>query len=228
MRAFSRTLTSVIALTAVAAGSVACSGTESGEPSLTAMSTIAKEADETPADSAEPEADKDSAKEDKEPAEDASAESKSDSKPDSNKSDSDSGYSYDRVKDNEGYITNVGLGEAGKKASYPACDGRYILIVDSVIADGGDSDTFSKLAQSVLMGEPSPREFTVPGQCGSLRKSVHGADIYPVYVDYGSDKAAACRAKATYGGNVRPLIDDAFPDASSSDVDEARLALDPC
>lgn len=140
----------------------------------------------------------------------------------------DSGYSYDRVKNSDGYIVDVGLGEAGKKASFPACDGRYILIVDSVIAKGDDGTTFNDLARAVLTEGPSGKEFTVPGQCDSLRKSVHGNDIYPVYLDFGSDKAAACRAKSAYGGNVRPLISGNFPDASNSDVDEARLALDPC
>lgn len=140
----------------------------------------------------------------------------------------DGGYSYDRVKDDEGYITNVGLGEAGQEASYPACDGRYILIVDSIIATGGDQDTFNRLAQGVLTGSPTGKEFTVPGQCDSLRKTYHGNDVYPIYLDFGSDKAAACRAKSTYGGNVRPLIDGSFDDASSQDVDHARMALDPC
>lgn len=140
----------------------------------------------------------------------------------------DGSYSYDRVKDDDGYITNVGLGEAGKKASYPACDGRYILILDSIIATGSDQDTFNRLAQSVMFADPSGKEFTIPGQCDSLRKTYHGNDVYPIYLDFGSDKAAACRAKSTYGGNVRPLIDGDFDDASSQDVDDARMALDPC
>lgn len=140
----------------------------------------------------------------------------------------DDGYSYDRIKNSDGHFVSVGLGEAATDASFPACDGRYILIVNSVIDKGNDQETFSQLAEAVMLAGPPGAEFTVPGQCDSLRKSVHGNDIYPVYLDFGSDKAAACRAKATYGGNVRPLVNGLFPDASAADVDEARLALDPC
>ncbi|WKK62149.1 hypothetical protein QYQ98_04585 [Corynebacterium sp. P3-F1] len=131
-------------------------------------------------------------------------------------------------RNSDGYIVEVGLGEAGQKASFPACDGRYILLLDSVVDSGDGLDTFYELAEAVLHANPSGKEFTVPGQCDSLRKSVHGNDIYPVYLDFGSDMAAACRAKSTYGGSVRPLKNGSFPDASDSDVDEVRGALDPC
>ena len=129
-------------------------------------------------------------------------------------------------KDN--YIREVGLGEAVKEASFPECDGRYVLIVDSVIADGDEQSTMRKIADAVMHADPEGKEFTVPGQCASIRKQVNGNDIYPIYLDFGSDKDAACRAKSTHGGNVRPLIDGSFPDASGDEVDHARLALDPC
>lgn len=107
------------------------------------------------------------------------------------------------------YITTVGLGEAGEDAAYPACDGRNILIIDSVIDQG--SGTATQIAQQVLMQHPSGKDlrFTVPGQCPSLRSQVNGQDIYPVYLDYGADTDAMCRAKAAYGGNGRILSNSA-------------------
>lgn len=219
MRAFSRTVASILAVLTLAGGATACSRGNLDEPNMTSVAspTTSEEEGSSEEDDTETET----------PTEESSETEQSE--PSSKKKESnDGGYSYDRVKDDEGYITNVGLGEAGQEASYPACDGRYILIVDSIIATGGDQDTFNRLAQAVLYADPSGKEFTVPGQCDSLRKTYHGNDVYPIYLDFGSDKAAACRAKSTYGGNVRPLIDGDFDDASSQDVDHARMALDPC
>lgn len=209
MRAFSRTLAAVAAVAALAAGGAACSSNLE-EPEPEAVNSVIPEtesASQTATTATETTT--------------VAAETTSE-KPD------DGAYSYDRVKNNDGYITNVGLGEAGKEASFPACDGRYILIVDSVIDEGDERATFDRLVQVVMFADPEGKEFTVPGHCDSLRKSVDGKDIYPIYLDFGSDKDAACRAKSTYGGNVRPLVDGSFPDASAAGVDEARLALDPC
>mgnify|MGYP001144070489 CR=1 FL=1 len=107
------------------------------------------------------------------------------------------------------YITVVGLGEAGEQASYPACDGRNILILDSIIDN--TSDTAFRLAQQVLTQHPSgvDTKYTVPGQCPSLRAQLDGNDIYPVYLDFGSDVNAMCAAKAQYGGNGRVLSNSA-------------------
>lgn len=220
MRAFSRTVASILAVLTLAGGATACSRGNLDEPNMTSVASPTTS--EETSSSANATTDGDTATE-------ASSEtSQSEKRSKKKESSDDGGYSYDRVKDNDGYITNVGLGEAGQEASYPACDGRYILIVDSIIATGSDQDTFNRLAQAVLYADPSGKEFTVPGQCDSLRKTYHGNDVYPIYLDFGSDKAAACRAKSTYGGNVRPLIDGDFDDASSQDVDHARMALDPC
>lgn len=103
------------------------------------------------------------------------------------------------------YITVVGMGEAGEQVSYPRCDGRSILILDSVIDDS--SDTQFKIAQQVLVQDPTglDRKYTVPGQCPSLRAQLDGNDIYPVYLDFGDDTAGMCAAKAKYGGNGRVL-----------------------
>lgn len=107
---------------------------------------------------------------------------------------------------NSGLITKVSLGEAVTHASYPACDGRNILILQSVIDSHPEKlDTSLEIAFAVMTGDPSNKEYTVPGQCSSLRAKVDGYDIYPVYVDYGSNQAAMCAAKAKYGGNGRTL-----------------------
>lgn len=106
-----------------------------------------------------------------------------------------------------GIIVAAGLGEAGEKASYPTCDGRAVLILDSVIDHGNDGGAMHEIAQQVLTVHPSgnPVRFTVPGACPSLRAQVDGQNVYPVYIDYGGDVDAMCRAKATYGGNGRIL-----------------------
>lgn len=110
-----------------------------------------------------------------------------------------------------GIIVSAGLGEAGEDASYPACDGRAILILDSVVDEGNDGGAMHDIAQQVLMMHPSgkPVRFTVPGACPSLRAQLNGQNIYPIYIDYGSDVDAMCRAKATYGGNGRILSNSA-------------------
>lgn len=130
--------------------------------------------------------------------------------PDSQKSDFDQAIANQPKGDpSSPYITLVNLGEAGEPASYPACDGRNILILDSVVDEG--NSTAHLIAQQVLMQHPSgkPVRFTVPGQCPSLRAQVNGQDIYPIYIDFLQDTDAMCRAKATYGGNGRILSNSA-------------------
>ena len=108
----------------------------------------------------------------------------------------------------ERYVPYVGLGEMEPIwASKPACDGRGILIVESVIDYGNRGDTFHRLALEVTAADPTGkyREFTHPGQCASLRATLDGNDIYPVYLDFGHDTDALCAAKANYGGNARLL-----------------------
>ena len=108
----------------------------------------------------------------------------------------------------ERYIPYVGMGETTPEyAAEPACDGRGILIVDSIVDYGDRDDTQRRIAFEALTADPSgkTREYTFPGQCPSLRKQLDGHDIYPVYLDYGSDTDALCRAKANYGGNARVL-----------------------
>lgn len=90
--------------------------------------------------------------------------------------------------------------------SMPACDGRYVLIVDSVIVTAGE-DAQSKVSQS--LAQYPGASVTKPGACGSLRAvdPDSGGDIYPIYYDYGFDLDAACVGRQNNGnvGNVRKL-----------------------
>lgn len=82
------------------------------------------------------------------------------------------------------------------------CDGRYVVIVDSVLVyPGQDPDPF---VNASLAANPGAKA-TFPGACGSLRASADGADVYPVYRDYGSNRAGACAAEARGEGNARKL-----------------------
>ncbi|WP_273352626.1 hypothetical protein [Corynebacterium resistens] len=88
------------------------------------------------------------------------------------------------------------------KFSSAQCDGRYVVIVDSVLVyPGQDPGPF---VNASLAANPGAKA-TSPGACGSLRASVDGADVYPVYRDYGSDRAGACAAEARGEGNARKL-----------------------
>ena len=109
------------------------------------------------------------------------------------------------ISKRDGYFVHVSQGELAKEASFPACDGRNILILLSVIDEHGAEATYNELAQAVLTGGPADKRFTVPGKCSSLRKTVNGNVIYPVYLDFGSDEAGMCAAQARYGGNGRTL-----------------------
>lgn len=80
----------------------------------------------------------------------------------------------------------------------PACDGRNILIVTSVVGAGqsGIDNALSQYPGSY---------YTEPGHCSSLRGSLDGQAVYPIYYDFGSDVSAMCSAKAQKGGNARTL-----------------------
>lgn len=102
------------------------------------------------------------------------------------------------------YVEYVGLGEAKvADISAPQCDGRYILIHDSVIDNGNDVDLHQHIAGTILAHKTW--KYTYPGQCSSLRAQIDGRDIYPIYEDFGTDRAAMCAAQAASGGNGRTL-----------------------
>lgn len=84
----------------------------------------------------------------------------------------------------------------------PACDGRNILIVDSVIVHPGeDADA---LVRDSLRRNPNA-SYMKPGHCPSLRAQAEGGEVYPIYVDYGSDRSRMCSMAARSGGNPRTL-----------------------
>ena len=108
-------------------------------------------------------------------------------------------------RDSNGVIVEANLEGFTRQISAPSCDGRGILILDSVIDEGDVGYTHSQIAFGVAYLGDGHAEFTYPGQCASLRKQVDGNNIYPIYMDYGHDTDALCAAKANYGGNARLL-----------------------
>lgn len=106
------------------------------------------------------------------------------------------------------YVTTAKAGERYQSASRPACDGRNILIINSVHIPGNSKQTLeSEIGKA--MAHDADLEFTLPGQCSSLRASVDGQDVYPIYYDFGFDEQAMCDAKAVHGGNARTLNNSA-------------------
>lgn len=103
-----------------------------------------------------------------------------------------------------GFVTEVDSGGRTVTASAPSCDGRGILILESVVEEPG-VDTADAIAAALERYPGSA--FTTPGHCPSLRASLDGADVYPVYVDHGGDTSALCADKAARGGNARVLSD---------------------
>lgn len=108
-------------------------------------------------------------------------------------------------RDSDGVIVEANFEGLTRQISTPACDGRGILILDSVIDEGDVGYTHSQISFDVAYLGDGYAEFTYPGQCASLRKQVDGKNIYPIYMDYGHDTDALCAAKANYGGNARLL-----------------------
>lgn len=88
----------------------------------------------------------------------------------------------------------------------PRCDGRYILIAESVMVPLG-SDPHPELSR--VQGN-YPGSHTMSGKaCSSLRGQVDGNDVYAVYFDAGHSVEKVCELKAQYGGNARSLNNDA-------------------
>lgn len=112
-------------------------------------------------------------------------------------------------RDADGVITEVKWEGFSRSISTPACDGRNILILHSVIDEGDMGYTHSELSSNVAYLGSGNAEYTYPGLCPSLRSHVDGKRIYPVYLDFGSDVNGMCSAKAKYGGNGRVLSNSA-------------------
>jgi hypothetical protein len=87
-----------------------------------------------------------------------------------------------------------------------ACDGRGVLIVNSVMDDAQNfdqqmTDSRTQWPDAILME---------PGDCPSLRPAEpkSGASVYAFVIDYGDDLAALCTAERNGGGNARLLNND--------------------
>lgn len=104
--------------------------------------------------------------------------------------------------ESENYITEVKNGFA----TTPYCDGHYILIHASVVERPGVSTATA--IENALRAAPPGSTFTYPGACSSLRAQKNGANIYPIYTDYGWEKKAMCEAHEVLGGTPRTLNDD--------------------
>lgn len=85
------------------------------------------------------------------------------------------------------------------------CDGRYILIVESVIVPlGGNPDLKTRPVQQEYPGSK-----VVNGSaCSSIQGNVDGGYTYAVYFDAGHDRKEVWRLKAKYGGDARSLNND--------------------
>lgn len=114
----------------------------------------------------------------------------------------DAGAGNRSSESGSGIIREVSAGGRTVRASAPACDSRGIRIMESVVVQPG-VDTRRAIADALAAYPGS--EFTVPGQCPSLRARIDGADVYAVYIDYGHDTSALCSAVASGGGNARVL-----------------------
>ncbi|HAT1133489.1 hypothetical protein ACL1HS_09300 [Corynebacterium striatum] len=91
---------------------------------------------------------------------------------------------------------------AGFNPSAVACDGRGVLIVDSVVANS-PAEALPQIQRSVANNPGA--EYYNPGICPSLRGEVAEGKVYPVVIDYGFDTDALCYAASRLGGNPRIL-----------------------
>lgn len=103
--------------------------------------------------------------------------------------------------------TASGSGPAESAGSGPlACDGRGVLIVNSIMDDAADFD--AQLANSRARWPDAV--VMSPGDCPSLRPAHpdSGAAVYAVVIDYGDDLAGLCAAEIPGERNARLLNGD--------------------
>ena len=86
-------------------------------------------------------------------------------------------------------------GVPADKQVVPQCDGRAVLIVQSVMANSGN---VAGEINAALANNPSAVLYP-PGVCPSIRGSVGGTEIHPVVVDYGNNLSGLCAAEAAAG-----------------------------
>ncbi|WP_027020156.1 hypothetical protein [Corynebacterium sputi] len=86
------------------------------------------------------------------------------------------------------------------------CDGRGILILESVVVPEG-REAAPKINAAVAKWSRSlnPVRYAEPGGCPSLRSELNGDAIYPVFVDYGFNTGELCSAMRNHGGNARTV-----------------------
>lgn len=86
------------------------------------------------------------------------------------------------------------------------CDGRYILIVDSLLVPYGESPQSEiNRVEAHYAGVK-----IMPGTaCSSLRSEHEGKQVYAAYYDAGHSVDEVCKLKARYGGNARSLNNNA-------------------
>lgn len=85
------------------------------------------------------------------------------------------------------------------------CDGRYILIAESVLISSGEPFSETSRVQDKYPGS----KILYGGACSSLRSQVNGNDVYAIYFDAGHSVEKVCELKAQYGGNARSLNNNA-------------------
>lgn len=86
------------------------------------------------------------------------------------------------------------------------CDGRYILIAESVIIPPGTNPA----PETNRVHQKYPGSRLLKGdKCSSLRGKVDGGEVYAIYFDAGHDVNEVCRLKSQYGGNARSLNNNA-------------------
>ena len=118
---------------------------------------------------------------------------------------SGNGSSTSNDTDSSGYISSVTVSGRTVRASSPACDGRNIVIKNSIVDTNKDA-TAGDISRALAANPGS--EFMTPGHCSSLRGQLNGDDIYPVYEDFGSDRSAMCEeAKSRSNWYPRTLND---------------------
>lgn len=108
-------------------------------------------------------------------------------------------------RESSGIISSVETSRGTIVPASRACDGHYVLIVQSVMG-GDNSSTRQELARA--LEQDSDLQYATPGLCPSLRSSYEGKDVYAVYFDAGSAEEA-CSLKRQWDGNVRAMKNEA-------------------
>lgn len=85
--------------------------------------------------------------------------------------------------------SSVAAAASAGGSTTPKCDGRGVMIIESVIDDGTGAAP-GRIAD--LLAQHPGAQWYQPGACPSLRGSVDGQSVYPVVMDYGRDFDRLC------------------------------------